>query len=73
VFNTGQLKQIELGIQAGVDVSIYAKPEFDLWQMGCILWGLVEGIDVTIYANPEFDWEQMFEIRIRLLEEKGDV
>ena len=42
MFDKKQLKQIELGVIAGVDVSIYAKPEFDWEQMKEIRLGLVK-------------------------------
>ena len=32
-FNMSQIGQIELGLEKGLDVSIYAKPEFDHMQM----------------------------------------
>ena len=40
MFDKRQLKQIEQGIIAGVDVSIYAKPEFSCVQMLEIRGGL---------------------------------
>ena len=57
----------------GIDVSVYAKPEFSWKQMIQIKVGLAEGLDVSIYAKLEFDWEQMREIRERLLKEKNNV
>ena len=72
MFNRDQIKQIEKGIIAGVDVSIYAKPEFGWLQMEQIRFGLEGGIEVSIYAKPEFDWRQMWQIR-EGLEEKNNV
>jgi len=73
MFNKSQLKQIEKGIIAGVDVSIYAKPEFVWKQMEQIRWGLEEGLDVSIYAKPEFTWGQMAGIRLELVRKKNNV
>ena len=61
-FNSEQLFQIEKGINAGIDYSIYANPEFNYRQMDVIYSGLIKNIDVSIYAKPEFKWEQMVEI-----------
>ena len=41
MFNKKQLVQIGLGVVAGVDVSIYTKPEFDWEQMQEIRLGWV--------------------------------
>ena len=53
--NYSQKEQISFGLQKGLDVNVYAKPEFDSLQMEEIRLGLVKGLDVNIYANPEFD------------------
>ena len=58
-FDEDQVKQIRKGIEAGLDVSVYAKPEFDRVQMRQIRRGLEAGLDVSVYAKPEFDWGQM--------------
>lgn len=65
-FNYSQKEQISFGLQKGLDISIYAKPEFYWDQMEQIRFGLEEGLDVSIYANPKFDSMQMGEIRIGL-------
>ena len=54
-------EEILKGLQAGLDVSIYAKKEFDYLQMEEIREGLEKGLDVSIYAKPEFDYDQMVE------------
>ena len=46
-----------------LEVSIYAKEEFDFSQMKEIRYGLEDNLDVSIYAKPEFDKNQMEEIR----------
>jgi len=65
--------EIRLGWVFGLDVSIYAKPEFDWWQMDEIRKGLGDRVDVSSYAKPEFTWKQMKEIRLRLMGEKNNV
>ncbi len=68
-FNQDQKEIIFSGIEKGLDVSIYAKPEFNAKQMYEIRLGLEEGLDVSIYAKPEFHYRQMWQIRLGL--EKG--
>ena len=62
-FSVNQLNEIEEGLKSGVDVSIYALPEFVSIQMRQIRLGLEEGLPVNIYAKKEYDWFQMEEIR----------
>ena len=54
-----QMIVIYWGLEKGLDVSIYAKPEFNTAQMSFIYYGLKEGLDVSIYAKPEFSATQM--------------
>ena len=61
-----QLEQIRLGLEKGLNVEVYAKPEFDCWKMEEIRRGLSEDLDVSIYARPEFKSYQMEEIRLGL-------
>ena len=65
-FNYSQKEQIRFGLQKGLDISIYAKPEFKGSQMEQIRLGLEKGLNVHIYAKPEFDYEQMRQIRLGL-------
>lgn len=62
-FNDEQLSEIGKGIDADVDVTIYARLQYDEYQMEQIRKGLEEKLDVSIYAKPEFNWEQMDQIR----------
>ena len=64
-FNLKQEEQIFLGEKKGLDVSLYAKPEFtwDQMQESEILLGLESNVNVSIYADPEYDFNQMGEIR----------
>lgn len=61
-----QAKQIYLGLQAGVDVSIYSNPEFSYTQMREIKDGLINGVDATLYADPKLTVDEMYRIRDRL-------
>ena len=56
-------EEINFGLAAGLDVSIYDKPEFSWSQMKEIRLGLLRGLDVSVYAKPEFDQYQMSQIR----------
>ncbi len=50
-----QMEEIRMGLEAGLDVSLYARPEFDWEQMQEIRLGLEDGLDVSVYAKPEFE------------------
>lgn len=63
-FSQNQLREINEGRKAGLDVSIYAKEEYTVMHMEQIRLGMMDGLPVERYANPEFDWFQMQEIRI---------
>ena len=45
-----------------MDVSVYAKPDFDEDQMTVIAWGLALDLDVSVYAKPVYDDLQMWYI-----------
>lgn len=61
------LIEIRKGLYKGIDVSIYAKPEFKWLQMREIREGLEAGIDVTSYADPKIPRKQMSDIRRQLM------
>ncbi|MEG0730724.1 MAG: hypothetical protein RR421_05385, partial [Cetobacterium sp.] len=65
-FVSYQIHQIKLGLDAGLDVTIYAKNEFDWTQMEQIRLGLTEGIDVSIYALPNIPAAEMEHIREKI-------
>ena len=67
-----QQQEIKEGLRAGLDVSVYAKPEFYAIQMRQIRLGLMAGLPVGIYASDKYDWFQMEEIRLGL-EHKIDI
>ena len=60
---------IRSGLEKGLDVSIYAKKEFDDFQMREIRLGLIDNLDVSIYAKSKFTWAEMEKIREKLLKE----
>ena len=62
-FDEFQQEEIIKGLKNNLDVSIYAKEEFNYLQMQEILTGLFTKVDVSIYANPDLDYKQMREIR----------
>jgi uncharacterized protein (DUF342 family) len=62
-FSADQLREIEEGIDSGLDVAIYAKKEYMAIQMRQIRLGLMQGLPVEKYANTDYDWFQMEEIR----------
>ena len=65
-FESSQMEQIRLGLEDGLDISMYADPKFNREQMKEIRLGLKEGLDVSKYADPKFDWEQMLETTLGL-------
>lgn len=62
-FDSDQEREIQLGLESGIDVSVYENPAYLAIQMQEIRIGLETGLDVSVYADPEFDWFQMEEIR----------
>ena len=69
-FNELQQEQIKLGLEKQLDVSIYAKIDFNWEQMQIIFFGLKDNLDVSSYANKNFTAEKMRKIREELLAEK---
>lgn len=62
-FSADQINEIREGLEAGVDVTVFAKKELLAIQMRQIRLGLTEGLPVEIYAHESYDWFQMEEIR----------
>ena len=67
IFNDDQMREILAGLEASLDVSTYAKPEYNFGQMNEIRLGLEDNLDVTSYSKPEYNWAQMKEIRLGLM------
>ena len=63
--------EIRQGLEDGLDVSWYAKPEFDYQQMEQIRLGLEEGLDVSYYANPKITIYRIVKIKNAL--SKGNI
>ena len=56
------MNEIREGLLDGVNVEVYAKPDFDAVQMFAIRMGLKEGQPVSVYCNPKFNGNQMLAI-----------
>lgn len=72
-FNYYQKQEILKGLEANLDVSKFANPNFDSWQMAQIKDGLQKKLDISWYADPKYSWDQMDEIRLKLLKNKTDI
>ena len=53
-------------LKYGLDITIYANPEFTWEQMKQIRFGLEDNLDVSPYLNPGIDYEEMERIREEL-------
>ena len=60
------MKQLRLGLQAGLDVSWYSMVGFSSAQMEQVRLGLEAGIDVSGYADPFIDALEMEDMRLKL-------
>lgn len=65
-YHNAQNKEIKLGAEEGLDVSIYSNPEFNWLQMEQIRMGLKDKVDASVYANPAYSYETMRQIRLAL-------
>ncbi len=54
-------------MEENLDVSWYAKPVFDRFQMREIREGLEKGLNVSIYATPDFTEKEMRKIKRDLI------
>ena len=70
-FNENQKHRIIKGLNDNLDVSIYAKKEYNWLQMEQIRLGLEDNIDVSVYAKTEISWREMEEIRKKLENEQN--
>ena len=59
-------EMLQDGLAAKLDVFVYAKPEYNWFQMLQIRLGLEVKLDVSIYADPKFTYSQMKQIRTGL-------
>lgn len=58
LFNKLQLIQIKLGIENGIDITIFANPYYSHTQMRQIRWGLENDIDVSKYSKYKYSAEK---------------
>lgn len=63
-FSDEQNQEIRLGIEEGLNVSIYAKAEYNWLQMEQIRMGLKDKVDVSAYADPAYSYDTMKQIRL---------
>lgn len=54
LFDENQRNEIKLGIEKDLDITFYARPEFNHLQMQVIREGLENGLNVKIYAKNYF-------------------
>lgn len=66
-YTEAQIEEIDAGMAAGIDVSVYMKLELMPMQMSQIRQGLISGLDMSPYANAKYDWFQLEEIREGML------
>ena len=62
-FDKEQIKELKLGIDSKVEVSVYFDTRFIGMQMRQIRLGLQDNLPVAVYTNAMYDWLQMEEIR----------
>ena len=67
-FSISQKQVIKQCLEDNLDVSVYAKKEFNWKQMDEIRLGLKNNLDVSIYTKADFNYLQMREIRLGLKE-----
>ena len=67
-FNKYQLRLIRQGLDTGLDVSIYAKPNLSFEQMREIVHGLNQGFDMTKYASGDYSEGQIGQIIFGLID-----
>ncbi len=65
-YSEEQLQEIRLGMEEGLTVSIYSRPEFNWMQMEQIRMGLKDKVDVSAYADASYSYETMKQIRLSL-------
>ncbi len=68
-YQKAQNQELRLGAEEGLDVSIYANPDFNWLQMEQIRMGLKDKVDVSVYANPAYSYDTMKQIRLSFYSE----
>lgn len=64
------MEAIYEGMEMGLDISWYAKPEFDAFTMRIIKLGLEKDVDVSSVAKPELDDYDIFAEVLKQIHEK---
>ena len=64
------MEQIRLGLEQGLDVSLYADEDYNWSQMEEIRLGLEDNLNVSEYIDSELEPFEMQEIRLKLKKEK---
>lgn len=59
-----QNQEIRLGLEEGLDVSVYSKPELNWMQMEQIRMGLKDKVNVSAYADSAYGYNTMKQIRL---------
>lgn len=59
-----QMREIRLGLEVGVDASLYADREYDWFQMEQICLGLQDSVAIKQYAFKNYSHETMKQIRL---------
>jgi len=68
-FNGSQLEEIRLGIETGLDVTLYAKPEYDSSQMSILRMVLENRIN----KNKDFSFEDVCKLINALINAFHDI
>ena len=70
-FDDLQLNEIRVGLDRGVDVSIYANRIYHWGQMQMIRKGLERHLDISKYADPRMPLNDMIHMYQKLRKQKG--
>lgn len=62
IFDSFQLEQILLGVKEGLDVSVYANPEYGSKEMAIMREDLKQGIKINLYADPKAEGYKRYKI-----------
>lgn len=63
LMNAGQMREIRLGMEKGVQTTEYSWPAYGAEQMKQLRLGLQQGFDISGYRNPHFTAKQMYNLR----------
>lgn len=63
LMNAGQMREIRLGMEKGVQTTEYSWPAYGAEQMKQLRLGLQQGFNISGYKNPHFTAKQMYNLR----------